>query len=167
MRLKAGLCKQTRKKTKVFFFFLIVSFVLWSRKGNDRAKLQKIETNLLYFMGFYQNKIRIYLAFFSFPFLLLLPLLSPCILSEDKYFGGLRRREQGKFFHVLTFSYRIWLCEERRSDSANLPQVFFPKFYAWETDAQKDVHWLFPDPESEVCFIYLSHVTSTKIFHWV
>lgn len=62
-------------------------------------------------------------------------------MDNDVYFGGWERQEQGKFFLVAAFFYRIRFCEARsntRSDTAHLPQVSFLTFSTWETDAQKD-----------------------------
>lgn len=49
--------------------------------------------------------------------------------------------EKGKFFPVR-FSYKTRFCgassNTRRRDIAYLPEVSFPTFYTWATDAQND-----------------------------
>lgn len=62
-------------------------------------------------------------------------------MDNDVYLGEMGRREQGKFFQVLIFFYRIRFFETRsrirRSNIGYFLQVFFFIFYMLEIDVQK------------------------------
>lgn len=93
------------------------------------SELQKIETEFLYFMNFYQNKTGFFFSFSAFiaPFFSLYFIEGWIMMLMLRGWG-----EQGKLFPVRTFSYEIRFCEARsntrRNDTAHLPEVSFPHF---------------------------------------